>query len=180
MKKWSVELDTLTAEFIEDFGSLSPTELNWKMHPDTWSIGQNIEHLIIINESYFPTLDSLRADSQKLPFIAKFGFIVNSLGKAILKASGPERRKKMKTFPMWSPSKNEFSGDILKRFQKQQEVLKSHIENSGDLIDKGIVISSPANKMIVYKLETAFDIIVAHEKRHLEQAREVLSAINHS
>jgi len=27
--------------------------------------------------------------------------------------------------------------------------------------------------MIVYKLETAFDIMVAHEKRHLEQAREI-------
>ncbi len=29
-------------------------------------------------------------------------------------------------------------------------------------------------QMIVYKLQTAFDIIVAHEKRHLEQAREVM------
>jgi hypothetical protein len=45
-------------------------------------------------------------------------------------------------------------------------------------VDKGTIISSPANKIIVYKLEIAFDIIVAHEKRHLEQAREVLQILN--
>jgi hypothetical protein len=50
--------------------------------------------------------------------------------------------------------------------------------NSQDLVDKGTIISSPANKIIVYKLEIAFDIIVAHEKRHLEQAREVLQILN--
>jgi hypothetical protein len=44
-------------------------------------------------------------------------------------------------------------------------------------LEKGTVISSPANKYIVYKLETAFDIIVAHEERHLEQAKEVLSVL---
>jgi hypothetical protein len=48
------------------------------------------------------------------------------------------------------------------------------IEEAKELVAKGTVIASPANKNIVYKLETAFDIIVSHEQRHLEQAKEVL------
>jgi hypothetical protein len=32
---------------------------------------------------------------------------------------------------------------------------------------------APAARVIVYRLETAFDIIVAHERRHFEQAKEV-------
>ena len=52
--------------------------------------------------------------------------------------------------------------------------LKKRIENSRDLVEREIIISSPANKNIVYKLETAFDIIVTHEKRHYEQSRVVL------
>jgi hypothetical protein len=40
------------------------------------------------------------------------------------------------------------------------------------------VIASPASKMIVYTLDTAFDIIVTHERRHLEQAREVLRQLD--
>jgi len=41
------------------------------------------------------------------------------------------------------------------------------------LIEKQPIISSPANRIIVYKLETAFGIMVAHEKRHLGQEKEV-------
>ena len=79
----------------------------------------------------------------------------------------------MKTFPIWEPSISLVRGDILDQFEKHQQELKQLITSSEDLLEKGTVISSPANRMIVYKLETAFDIMVAHEKRHLEQAREI-------
>ncbi len=58
-----------------------------------------------------------------------------------------------------------------------QSNLKELIESSKDLVEAGVVISSPANKNIVYKLEKAFDIIIIHEQRHLEQAKEVLDKI---
>ena len=80
----------------------------------------------------------------------------------------------MKTFAIWEPEKNRISGDILKRFEAHQEELKKVVRESQDLIDQGVVISSPANKNIVYKLSTAFDLIVAHEQRHFNQAKEVL------
>jgi hypothetical protein len=79
----------------------------------------------------------------------------------------------MKTFPIWEPAISLVRSDILDQFEKHQQELKQLIASSEDLLEEGTVISSPANRMIVYKLETAFDIIVAHEKRHLEQAREV-------
>jgi len=51
------------------------------------------------------------------------------------------------------------------------------IAGCSDLLDKGTIISSPANKNIVYKLEMAFDIITTHEQRHFEQAKEVLAVL---
>ena len=53
--------------------------------------------------------------------------------------------------------------------------ISTFVRGCKDLLEKGTVISSPANKNIVYKLENAFDIITTHEQRHLEQAREVLA-----
>ncbi|HRF37808.1 MAG TPA: hypothetical protein PK198_03385 [Saprospiraceae bacterium] len=79
----------------------------------------------------------------------------------------------MNTFPIWEPAQSEIGAEILERFSKHQQDLKKLLEDSSDLIQKGAVISSPANRNIVYTLETAFDIIVAHEQRHLEQAREI-------
>lgn len=171
------KIDQITNDFKEKFGKLSAEQLNWKPNAQTWSIAQNIDHLIVINESYYPVIKSVREGTYKVPFMGKIGFMVNSMGKMILNAVEPTRKKKIKTFSIWEPSVSSISPDILARFEKHQEELKKMISDSKDLVEKGVVISSPANKNIVYKLGTAFDIIVTHEQRHLQQAKEVLAQL---
>ena len=100
--------------------------------------------------------------------------MVSFFWKRVLEAVQSDRKKKTKTFPIWEPSSGQILKGILERFKKHQSELKKRIENSRDLVEREIIISSPANKNIVYKLETAFYIIVTHEKRHYEQSRVVL------
>ena len=175
---WTTRLDSNTAAFKNTFGNLSETQLNWKPDPQSWSIAQNIDHLIVINKTYYPVVQSVRDGTYKVPFTGKFGFMVNFMSSVLLKAVQPDRKKKMKTFPVWEPSSSNIPGDILERFEKHQEEFKQLIIKSQDLLEKESLISSPANRNIVYKLETAFDIIVIHEQRHFEQAREVLQKLN--
>lgn len=175
---WLAETDKTTQAFKDKFGHLGEKELNWKPNPQTWSIAQNIDHLIVVNETYFPVLASLKKGTYKTPLIAKLGFMVSFLGKTVLNAVKPGRKKKMKTFPVWEPTVSQVKGNIIQRFEKHQNELKHQIETSKELIEKGTIISSPANRNIVYKLETAFDIIVSHEQRHLEQASEILNNLN--
>ena len=177
MKNWTNQIDENTQNFVDTFGKLSFEQLNCKPNPETWSIAQNIDHLIVINKSYFPIIESIRKGTYKIPFYAKVEFLVSFFGKTVLKAVLPDRKKKIKTFPIWEPKKSEIPIGILDRFTEHQTALKQLIENSEDLIERGTIISSPANKSIVYKLETAFDIIVTHEKRHFEQSKETYALI---
>jgi hypothetical protein len=176
MKDWLSQLDQITEQFVTTFGALTAEQLNWQPAPQTWSIAQNIHHLIVVNESYYPALASLRSGTYKTPFIGKMGFMVSLLGKTILNSVKPDRKKKTKTFAIWQPTAMT-SEDILHQFEKHQSELKQQVASCENLIGKGAVISSPVNKNIVYKLETAFDIIVSHEERHLEQAKEVLQQL---
>jgi hypothetical protein len=180
MKNWTSTLDKITKQSQTEFGTLTKEQLNWKPNSSTWSIAQNLDHLIVVNETYYPVLASLKEGRYKTPFIAKIGFMVSFLGKTVLKAVQPDRQKKMKTFPIWEPSTSKVSEDILKRFEMHQNELKQKIEEAQGLVEQDVVISSPANRNIVYKLETAFDIIVSHEQRHLEQAKEVLVMLRNS
>jgi hypothetical protein len=172
--KWTHQIDENTKAFNEAFIKLTGAQLNWKPNPQTWSIAQNIDHLIVINETFFPVIHAIRQGTYSLPFVAKLGFMANFLGKTILNAVEPTRSKKMKTLPVWEPSKSEIKDDILYRFEKHQSALKNMIAGCQDLLDKGTIISSPGDRKIVYKLDTAFDIIVTHEQRHLGQAKEVM------
>jgi hypothetical protein len=180
MKNWTSTLDDISKQSLSEFGSLTSEQLNWKPNSNTWSIAQNLDHLIVANETYYPVLASLKAGTYRTPFIARIGFMVSFLGKTVLKAVQPDRQKKMKTFPIWEPTTSNLLDDILKRFQIHQNELIQKIEDAKGLVEKGVVISSPANRNIVYKLETAFDIIVSHEQRHLEQAKEILQQMKNN
>ncbi len=173
---WTSQIDqTTNNDFKKTFGQLTADQLNWKPNPQTWSIGQNIDHLIVTNETYYPVIKQVREGNYTLPFMGKLGFMVNFFGKLILNAVGSDRKRKSKTFPIWEPAKSNEPADILNKFEKHQGELKQLISGSADLIEKGTIISSPANKNIVYKLDMAYNIITAHEQRHLIQAKEVLA-----
>ncbi len=178
LQQWTQEIDDTTAAFRKYFGGLSNEQLNWKPSPDAWSIVQNIDHLITINQTYFKVIADIRNGTYQLPFISKFGFAVSLFGNMIYNASKPDRKKKISTFAIWQPGDGLNSEGILDKFEAHHEELKELIKSSMDLIAQGVVISSPANKNIVYKLEKAFDIIIIHEHRHLEQAKEVLGLLN--
>jgi hypothetical protein len=173
-EKWAIQIDKVTSAFKKEFAGFTYEQLNWKPTEKVWSVAQNIEHLITVNETYYPVIKNVMEGSYKIPLIGKVGFMVNAIGNMILNSVKPTRKRKIKTFPIWEPSKSKITEDILSRFEKHQSTLKQMIASSSDLLTKGTVISSPANKNIVYTLEKAFDIIVAHEQRHFEQAKELL------
>jgi hypothetical protein len=172
--QWHSRIDEVTNTFVREFGNMTAEALNWKSSPDVWSVAQNMHHLIVINETYYPILKSVRDNTYEMPWIGNIGFMVRFMERVILKSVQPDRRKKMKTFPLWQPASGSFGSDIFETFKKHQEDLKKLISESEDLLKKGTLISSPANKNIVYRLETAFEIIITHETRHLEQARELI------
>lgn len=175
---WAQEIDKITLNVEMLFSELSDEQLNWKPNSQTWSIAQNLDHLIVVNETYYPVLSALKKGTYKKPFLSNFDFIVSFLGKTVLNAVKPDRKKKMKTFSIWEPRQSSVGNDIISRFKKHQTELQKQLSDANELLTNRIVISSPANKNVVYSLEMAFDIIVTHEQRHLEQAKEVLNLLN--
>src|SRR6266542_2955599 len=93
---WLSEIDAITDNFIKQFGTLSFEELNWKPNSETWSIAQNIEHLIKVNETYYPVVDAIRKGNYKLPCTAICSLVARFFGRFILKAVEPERKKRIK------------------------------------------------------------------------------------
>ncbi len=177
MGRWTTEIDRITAQYLYHFGNLTDEELNWKPDPRTWSIAQNINHVITLNSSYFTRFEEVKAGRNKLPFIARFGFLVNFFGNTIKKFSTPDRKRKTGTFGRWEQVRSDFTRDILTDFQHHQALLKRYSEEMEFWADKNAMITSPASDLIVFKVKTVFEIIIPHEERHCNQAQEVLNAM---
>ena len=171
--KWTEQLKTNTALFSDNFGTLSSDQLNWKPNDATWSIAQVVDHIVLINESYQPIIESAQKGTLSLPFLSKFDFVNKMQGKMIYNAVLPDRKKKIKTFPIWEPSESNIGSNIIERFVKSQNKIEKLIASCSDLLEQDTVICSPANTKITYTLKMAFYIVIAHEERHFYQAEEI-------
>ncbi|GGF47223.1 hypothetical protein GCM10011339_39700 [Echinicola rosea] len=174
--QWKGSLATTTQDFKDAFQRLNKDELYRKPNPDTWSIAENIQHLIVINKSYFPIFEQIVEGSYQKPFIGNIGFLNRALGNMILKSVAPDNAKKIKTIPVWKPEKYEEhrQEELLEVFEKHQKTLTDWIDRLKPALEKGQVIHSPANRLIAYPLDMALDIITTHERRHLKQAKRIL------
>jgi hypothetical protein len=171
---WIDAIDRITREAIETFIKLPVEKMHLKPDPETWSIAENFEHLITINKTYFPIFEKLKHGSYQGAFISKFPYFSNLFGNLIYKSVSDGGKKKARTFPLWEPKVTKGDATVLERFQLHQDELKNWIKELEPFLEKNTIIHSPANKLIVYSLEKAIDIIIAHEQRHLDQAKGLL------
>lgn len=167
----------LTEQFTVTFGHLDDDQLNWRPDSTSWSIAQIMEHISIINESYYPIFDSIRNGTHKSPRLAALTFIPNFIGRMIEKSLQPETTRKTKTFPIWEPQQSAIPG-MIARFRKRHDEFFLKLREMEPYFNKGIVISSPANKYVIYPLDQAITIMLVHEKRHYLQACRVLELQN--
>lgn len=175
---WQTRLDATTKAFTTEFRELPADALNRRPDARRWSIAQNVEHLIVVSRSYYPQLEAIgRGLRPDVPLVGRLPFVPRLVGSMILGAVRPDNARRVKTFPVWEPGQSDVSPDVLERFAAEQATLEALITGVADAARNGVLISSPANRHIVYRLDTGLEIIVVHQQRHLAQARQVLQTL---
>lgn len=173
-----IELTNISRDVKKLLGSLTAEQLNWKPSPNAWCIGQILEHIIIVNGSYFPIFKEIQNKTYTVPIYAKLKALASFNGKMVLKSVDPEEKRKTKTFPLWKPKQVVYKTTIISEFLRHQENLISEIGKTLSACNQHhVIILSPGNRLIFYSLENAIRIIINHEKRHLNQVDFLLDAI---
>lgn len=169
-------LRTVATEAREAFGQHTPQQLNWKPAADSWSIAQCFEHLSKTNELYFPVLEEIVAGRRRSSFLEKYSPLSGFWGKFLVKAIQPESARKLKTTQKFQPSASDIDAGVIEKFGDEQERLIGLIEATRNLDLRRVIITSPFNSLVTYNLLDAYRAVLAHERRHLAQARRVTEA----
>lgn len=170
------KIEENTKLFADNFAGLSETILKQKTAIDKWCIEEHIEHLIVINQTYFDVFEALMQKTYKAHFFSKIPGLANWFGNHIYRAMNPDSSKKIRTFPVWEPSIKNSKSDLAERFIMSQKKLQEYALKMQPFILNNTIISSPAKRFVVYSVSMAFEIILAHQLRHFQHCQAILKA----
>ena len=179
--RWTDAIDRITEAFKNRFGLLTVEQLNWKPNQQIDSVAQILKHLVGVNGYYLSAIEGIRNKTYATPWFGRLPFVPGILGSSTLKGVQPGNRKPIGPIAESRPAASSVDAGILDRFENQQVALKKLIRDSDDLLARRTIVSSHVSRNIVYSLHHAYDIIVAHEQSHFDEASELLALqMNHA
>jgi hypothetical protein len=156
---------------------LTTEELNAREAEGRWSVLECIEHLNLYGDFYIPEIESRILKQHPSPAAKVFhsGLIGNYFANLMQIRDG--KITKMATPANKNPLGSRLSVTTLDRFLKQQERLKTLLEESRsiDLTKTKSAIS--LTRWIKLRLGDTFRFFIYHIERHVQQAENTLAKI---
>lgn len=158
--------------------TLSETQLRFKPAADRWSIAENLEHIVVVQERI---LDRLREQFAEAP--APAADRDNERIDEIIFEKVPERSMKAKAPVFTEPAGTLTLAESLNRLFQNNKLLTEFVESTPDLRDH--VLDSPPLKIITNGEFDTMDgyqwalTVAAHNERHVRQIEEVKADPNY-
>ena len=151
---------------------LSPAQFNWQPTPGRWSIGQCVEHLNITTERYIPVLRQAEIDARSKGTLRPGPFALGFIERWFLQTMEPPPRRRMRTGKSFIAPSNLDPSATLQRYIALHDGFRGCIRDAEGIDLKSVKVRSQFGP-ISWSLNGTFAFLLAHERRHIWQAREV-------
>ena len=162
----------------EHLKTADPIKLNYTSKEGTWSVAQTLEHLNLYNRHYLPIIEKSMVHITK-DLSAWFvpGFWGNYFTRMISPTNVYEIKNKMKTGKAFIPSKGENVDAVFSEFLQHQNKYLHILEVARRRNLNNLRIPVSISRFIRLKLGDILRFLVAHQQRHMIQARNALKAV---
>ncbi len=189
MKKFKVDdlIDKLQSDVrqliaaAEHLRQADPVKLSYPPEEGSWSVAQCLEHLNAYNRYYLPQID------KNISHISKelnAWFIPGFWGERFTKMMAPnnvyEVKSKMKAPKGYRPERAVNVQAVFDEFLAHQARLLKLLDVSRKRNLNTIRIPITISKFIKLKLGDTFRFLIAHEQRHMIQARNALKKLGYT
>jgi hypothetical protein len=173
IREIDAEIDAIAREADATFGRSSALQLNWQPAPGRWSVAQCFDHLIRINGLMVDGMARALATDAPRRLVQRLPGLPRMLGRVMIRSLAPTATRKLRAPAPARPSTSDLDEDILRRFVEAQASLRDRLRAMEHRDLPGTIMVSPFASVVAYSVLDAWRIIVAHERRHFEQARRV-------
>lgn len=160
----------------QEYLALPIEKLNWKAHPEKWSVLECLEHLNLYGDFYLPEMQKRIKKAQQVPptTLFKSGWLGNYFAKSMLPK---EKLNTMNSPKNMDPIGSQLDKTHIERFLQQQETLLTILAqaNTVDLTKTKTSISLAS--WIKLRLGDTLRVVIYHNERHLVQGDGVLEGV---
>jgi hypothetical protein len=152
---------------------VSDAQFNWRPAPSRWSMGECFQHLNRCAAKLFvPGIDSAIATARSKDFRNPGPFVYPALQRMFLRTSEPPPRMRFKAPALVRPAQATPLAVVRQEFLEWQDQIAERIKQADGLDLLRARARSPL-RVWKWSLGTFFAVTLAHERRHIWQAREV-------
>jgi hypothetical protein len=159
---------------VETFGGLDEDALNWQPERARWSVAQCFDHLLRANALLLQAADSaLRGPMsvwQRVPWLPAL------CGWTLIRSQSPNTRGKFTAPVRARPTTSQISGDVIQRFVAQHADAEAWTRSLDQDRAGHSIMVSPFIGVVTYSVMNGLRLLVAHDRRHFEQARRVMQS----
>ncbi|MBI4887339.1 MAG: DinB family protein [Acidobacteria bacterium] len=170
------QFEQLAAEADRLAAALGDAQFAWQPAPGRWSVAECLDHLNATARGYLPVLDEGIADAIRRGLYAPGPHAYNWVGRLFVSLSGPEPWLRVRAPRAFHPVPGRSRHDVMAAFRAYQVQYIDRLRQANGLDLARARVASPAARWLRLPLGSAFATMVAHERRHLAQARRVLDA----
>jgi hypothetical protein len=170
------EFERISADADSLVSGLTDEQFNWQPASASWSIAQCIDHLNVTARLYLPKLDEGIADAIRRGQYGEGPFRYNWFGRFFVRTVEPPPRFRVKAPATFTPRTDRPRQEVMAAFRAYQVQFIDRLRQANGLDLARARVRSPAANWIRIPLGSGFAIMVAHERRHLWQARNVRNA----
>jgi hypothetical protein len=169
-----VGLEDVAQQTQATFGKLDARQLNWRPDATRWSVAQCFDHLLtsdlLMARAAEDALHQVHARTvwQRLPIWPRV------LGRMLIRSQTPGATRKFTASQLATPAASDIHSDIIQRFIGARREVLALIQPLDERVADRIIMTSPFIGIITYSVLDGYRLMLAHDRRHFEQARRVM------
>jgi hypothetical protein len=158
------------------FGGLDRRQLNWRPDASRWSVAQCFEHLLTTNELMFRAAEQALGDAAARSIWQRLPILPAVLGRMMVRSQSPGATRRFTAPAKAHPANSEIEADIVRRFISQQRDAVVRLQALDDDRASRVIMTSPFVRVVTYSVLDGWRLVLAHDRRHFEQAGRVARA----
>ncbi len=156
---------------------LSDAEFLERPAPGQWSVSECFTHLNVTGRDYLAEIDKAIERGHEQEICGSGPFRYGLIGGIFIRLTEPPVRMRVSAPGRWTPTPDLDPVEIRREFDDLQKALRERLTKADGLDLNRIKLHSPLTRLLRLDLYEAFSLVLAHERRHLWQARRVLEVI---